>query len=211
METNLVRLVALLCLLFTLIVPFVQLSIGFQYVVHDGQNADKQCAIAPDLPLLMAIGGIFTLFFLGLAYGFLKMLSSIRIQQSDIAGRMPRLLVGRYSIESHDVLSPWYLLPGLMTFIFGSITLIFFVLIQFRVYTAYSQRLQYDVRPLVNSCQPIVIHGALISIILTYFSLLLFIGIYVLVLRHACCQRNQGDLDNEKDFEMKMTIANRKF
>lgn len=97
-----------------------------------------------------------------------------------------------------------------MTFIFGSITLIFFTLIQFRVYTAYSQHLsQYDTRTLVNSCQPVVIYGALILIILTYFSVLLFIGIYVLVLGHAYHRRTQ--VDDEKGFEMKITIGNRKF
>lgn len=107
MENRIIRIVVALCVLFTLIIPFIQLSIGFQYVVHDGQNANQQCAIAPDLPLLMAIGGIFTLFFLGMAYGFLKMLSSIRIQQSDIAGHMPRLLVGRSFIAI-------FLLPNIL-------------------------------------------------------------------------------------------------
>lgn len=95
MENKILRPIVFLCMFITFIIPFVQLSIGFRYVVHDGQSASDECAIAPDLPLLMGIGGIFTLFFLGIAYGFLKMISSVRIQQSDIAGRMPRLLVGR--------------------------------------------------------------------------------------------------------------------
>jgi len=79
-----------------LIIPLIQLSIGFHYVVNDGQSPNNECSAAPDLPLLLAIGGIFTLFFLGTAYGFLKMLSSINNQQSDIAGRMPRILVGMF-------------------------------------------------------------------------------------------------------------------
>lgn len=97
---------------------------------------------------------------------------------------------------------------GLVTFIFGSITLIFFILIQLRVYNAYSQDLQYETRSLLNSCRPVVIHGALISIILTYFNFLLFIGIYILVLHHACYRRYRED---EKDVEMKVRPENTRF
>jgi hypothetical protein len=95
MENKIFRVLIFLSVLITFIIPLVQLFIGFQYVVKDGQSTNQACSIAPDLPLLMAIGGIFTLFFLGTAYGFLKMLSSINIEQSDIAGRMPRVLVGK--------------------------------------------------------------------------------------------------------------------
>ena len=94
MQSETMHMIALVCAIITFIIPFVQLSIGFHYVVKDGQSANQACFVAPDLPLLMAIGGIFTLFFLGIAYGLLKMLSSINDQQSDVAGRMPRILVG---------------------------------------------------------------------------------------------------------------------
>jgi hypothetical protein len=93
-----IRVIILVCAIITFIIPIVQLSIGFRYVVKDGQNANIECSVAPDLPLLMAIGGIFTLFFLGTAYGFLQMLTSINNQQSDMAGRMPRILVGMFLI-----------------------------------------------------------------------------------------------------------------
>lgn len=86
--------------------------------------------------------------------------------------------------------------------------MIFFILIQLRVYTAYYKDLQYDTQMLVNSCRPMVIHGALISIILTYFNLLLFIGIYILVLHHAYHQRHR---QGEKDLEMKVKPANARF
>ena len=95
MENKIFRMLIFLSVLITFIIPFVQLFIGFQYVAKDGQSANQECSVAPDLPLLMAIGGIFALFFLGTAYGFLKMVSSINIEQSDIAGRMPRILVGK--------------------------------------------------------------------------------------------------------------------
>jgi len=77
-----------------LIIPLVQLSIGFHYIVKDGQNTNHTCSAAPNLPLLMAIRGIFAIFFLGTACGFLKMLSSINNQQSDIDRRMPKIFVG---------------------------------------------------------------------------------------------------------------------
>ena len=91
-----IRMIVFVCAIITFIIPLVQLSIGFRYVVKDGQSANHECSAAPDLPLLMAIGGIFTLFFLGTAYGFLQMLTSINNQQSDVAGKIPRILVGMF-------------------------------------------------------------------------------------------------------------------
>lgn len=80
--------------LITFIIPIIQLSIGFHYIVKNGHDPNTQCSAAPDLPLLMAIGGIFALFFLGIAYGFLKMISSITKQQSNMSGKGPKILVG---------------------------------------------------------------------------------------------------------------------
>ena len=89
------QVIVAVCVIITFIIPLIQLSIGFHYVVKDGDNPNTKCQAAPDLPLLLAIGGIFALFFLGTAYGFLKMLSSINNQQSDVAGHTPRILVGK--------------------------------------------------------------------------------------------------------------------
>lgn len=82
------------CAIITFIIPLIQLSIGFNNIVKDGEDANLKCRAAPDLPLLLAIGGIFTLFFLGTAYGFLKMISSIGQTQSDVAGKTPKILIG---------------------------------------------------------------------------------------------------------------------
>jgi len=98
MKSKILPIFLFICVIITLIIPLIQLSIGFHYVVKDGQSPNNECSAAPDLPLLMAIGGIFTLFFLGTSYGFLNMLSSINNQQSDIAGRMPRILVGMFFV-----------------------------------------------------------------------------------------------------------------
>jgi hypothetical protein len=78
----------------TFIIPLVQLSIGFKYVVSDGTSANTACQTAPDLPIIMGIGGIFALFYLGMAYGFIKMISSVNKTESDVAGHGPKILVG---------------------------------------------------------------------------------------------------------------------
>jgi hypothetical protein len=94
MENQVIHILVLLCTIITLIIPLVQLSIGFHYIVKDGQNTNDTCSAAPNLSLLMAIGGIFALFFLGIACGFLKILSSINNQLSDIDRRISKILIG---------------------------------------------------------------------------------------------------------------------
>jgi hypothetical protein len=85
------------CGVITFIIPIAELSIGFHNIVSDGQNPNIRCQAAPDLPLLLAIGGIFALFFLGSTYGFLKMISSVNANkmQSDVAGKAPKILIGK--------------------------------------------------------------------------------------------------------------------
>ena len=93
------NLIIAICGAITFIIPLIQLSIGFNHVVKDGTNADTVCRVAPDLPLLLAIGGIFALFFLGITYGLLKMISSVNKQQSDIAGKTPKILIGIFHCD----------------------------------------------------------------------------------------------------------------
>lgn len=92
-KTTIYAIVAV-CAVITFLIPLIQLSIGFNNVVKDGEDAKLKCRSAKDLPLLLAIGGIFSLFFLGTAYGFLKMISSVNQTQSDVAGNTPRILIG---------------------------------------------------------------------------------------------------------------------
>ena len=89
------HLIVAVCVLITFIIPIVELAIGFSFIVKDGQNPNIRCAAAPDLPLLLAIGGVFTLFFLGTAYGFIQMVSSFNEVGSDMAGKAPRILIGK--------------------------------------------------------------------------------------------------------------------
>ncbi|CAF1141078.1 unnamed protein product [Adineta steineri] len=155
-----------------------------------GENANHQCSAAPDLPLLMAIGGIFALFFLGIAYRFLKMLTSVNNQQSAKNGIMRKLLV------------------GFVSFIFGVITFIFFILIQIRVYQAYSNNIQYDTQSTSNFCYSTIMRGALILIVLTYISIFLFTGIFILAFINAHRKRQEKC---DKQFEMKTVPENTRF
>ena len=94
MKKVIVQVLVFVGIVLTFVIPLVQLSIGFHYVVKDGENAAGQCPVAFDLPLLLAIGGIFALFFLGTAYGFLKIVSTVDKPNSDVAGKAPRILIG---------------------------------------------------------------------------------------------------------------------
>lgn len=95
MRNQYVHLILLISITLTFLIPLIQLSIGFHFVVKDGQNASEQCSIAPDLPLLLSIGGVFTLLFLGIAYSLLRMIANTN-QHSDMSGRIPKILVGRF-------------------------------------------------------------------------------------------------------------------
>ena len=88
------RLIVGVCAAITFIIPLIQLSIGFKFIVSDGTSANTNCSAATDLPLIMAIGGIFILFFLGTLYAVLYMLASVDETDSDISGSGPKILIG---------------------------------------------------------------------------------------------------------------------
>jgi hypothetical protein len=60
-----------------------------------------------------------------------------------------------------------------------------------RVYGAYSNNVQFDIHPASNYCRATIMRGGLVMIILTYISILLFIGIFVLVLLNTRIKRQQ--------------------
>ncbi|CAF0795182.1 unnamed protein product [Adineta steineri] len=167
-----------ICGVITFIIPLIQLSIGFNQVVDDGHDANKICRAASDLPLLLAIGGIFALFFLGTAYGFLAMIASIDDKQSDISGKTPKILL------------------GLVSFSFGAITFIFFILIQMRVYGAYSNGVQFNNQTATNYCRSTVMGGGLAMIILTYINVLIFTSIVIFVIVIAYTKRKEKKQEN---------------
>ena len=83
------------CSVVTFLIPIAQIVIGFHFLVSDGEDPNIKCQAAPDLPILLGMGGVFTLLFFGSVYGCLKMISSIMKVQSDTSGKGPKILLGR--------------------------------------------------------------------------------------------------------------------
>lgn len=87
---------------------------------------------------------------------------------------------------------------GLISFIFGALTLIFFILIQIRVYGAYGKNVQSTIPATNNFCRSALIRGALAMIILTYINVILFSIIVLLVvygLRKNIQKKKQIDME----------------
>lgn len=62
-------------ILTTLVVPFVQLSIGFYYI-----KSIQLCPLKTDIPLLLSIGGVFKAIFFAAAFGFVYSITPARFK-----------------------------------------------------------------------------------------------------------------------------------
>lgn len=82
--------------------------------------------------------------------------------------------------------------------------MIFFILIQMRVYRAYSNAVQFDNQQGANYCRSVIMRGALAMIILTYISAMLFIAIFVVLLARKQVKRHE-----EKVHAQELVEANR--
>ena len=85
---------------------------------------------------------------------------------------------------------------GLITLLFGTITFIFFLLIQIRIYDIYAN----DFILISQPCAAILIQGCLILIILTYINWTILLSIYVCVLFEKYAKQQSIRID---EFEMK--------
>ncbi|CAF1044930.1 unnamed protein product [Rotaria sp. Silwood1] len=153
-------------------------------MAQNGNNSKQTCQVAPDLPSLMVICGIFAVFFLSAAYGFLNMNSSIRKYQSDVSETTSKILI------------------GFISFIFGALTIIFFTIKQIRVYVSYSKGVEFNNKSVYNYCEPTIMRAALAMIILTYINMLVFIGIFVFIIVHTRNKLHEGkeaDIENVVD------------
>jgi hypothetical protein len=66
----------IICLILTtLIVPFIQLSIGFYYV-----NSVQLCPIQQDIPLIMSIGGVFQVISFAASFAFIFSITPTRFK-----------------------------------------------------------------------------------------------------------------------------------
>ncbi|CAF1311750.1 unnamed protein product [Rotaria sordida] len=111
------------CLIFaTLVIPIVQLSFGFQYI---GQT--NQCPIQHDIMLLMAIGGVFEVIFFAAAFGFVCAVTPSKYKQ-----QKSKSTTKDNTKKGSNRAS--LILIGFITAIIGACAIIFFVLIQIRVY-----------------------------------------------------------------------------
>lgn len=85
-----------------------------------------------------------------------------------------------------------------MSFIFGALALIFFILLQIRVYGAYAKNVQSTIPARDNYCRAGLIRGALAMVILTYINIILFSIIVLIVcygLRQMIQEKKQIDME----------------
>ncbi|CAF1049716.1 unnamed protein product [Rotaria sp. Silwood1] len=156
----------------------------FKYIARNEDNFNQQCKAVPDLAPLMVICGIFSVFFFSTAYIFLSIISAVSKYQIDISEIASKIVV------------------GLITFIFGTITCSFSIILQIRVYGVYPNGVQFNNYLIASYCPSTLMRGALAMIILTYFNILLFIGIVIFVVIHRRIkiqQEKQGDIESAMD------------
>ncbi|CAF4695915.1 unnamed protein product [Rotaria socialis] len=105
----------------TLAIPIVQLSFGFHYI-----GKTTGCPIMNDIMLLMAIGGVFEVIFFAASFGFVYAITPAKYKKKkEKATPKPN------TQESNRASM---VLVGCITGILGACAVIFFVLIQLRVY-----------------------------------------------------------------------------
>jgi hypothetical protein len=130
------------CLIFaTLVIPIVQLSFGFHYI-----NNPELCLIERDIMLLMALGGFFEVIFFAIAFAFIcaaipskyKQAKKQTVAQKSAKGnnRASLILIG--NLFQFFYLHSLCFLIGFITGIIGACAIIFFVLIQLRVYSTFA-------------------------------------------------------------------------
>ncbi|CAF1291943.1 unnamed protein product [Rotaria sp. Silwood1] len=110
----------------TLVIPIVQLSFGFHYI-----KQNNVCPIESDIMLLMAIGGVFEVIFFAASFGFVCAVtpSKYKKQKSKSTAADNTKGSNRASL----------ILVGFITAILGACAIIFFVLIQIRVYANFNE------------------------------------------------------------------------
>ena len=96
MNPNFRRLFVAVAATITFTVPIIQFAIGINFVVNDGETNENPCPIARDLPLLMEIGGIFLIMFLGTAYSLLAFFFSSKPARKDVDGQARPILIGLF-------------------------------------------------------------------------------------------------------------------
>lgn len=185
------RMIILGVLIFsTLVIPIVQLSFGFHYI-----NTADICRLQPDIMLLMALGGVFEAIFFAAAFGFLCNVTPSKYKQKKAktaaqataqgSNRASKILIGKPSFTSESLRWTILIHLGCIVSILGACAVIFFVLLQLRVYSKFgkwdstnSSADTYCVFPLFSAALGLVIatYLAFIFIFIVAFILLCGIG-----------------------------------
>ena len=170
----------------TLVIPIVQLSFGFKFI-----NDETLCPIQHDIMLLMAIGGVFELIFFAATYGFIYKITPVKYkkqknqsvaqQSAKGSNRASSILIGNSIFLSIIFLFLIITYLGCITGIFGACAIMFFVLIQLRVYQNYTTA-QWTTPNKPTYCLFTIFSSAFGLMIATYVAfLLLFITSFILL------------------------------
>lgn len=171
----------------TLVIPLVQLSIGFHYI-----DKRELCPIQHDIMLLMAIGGFFEIIFFAVAFAFIwnvtpakykkQKVQSVAQKSSKGSNRASLILIGKnisnflfvYLHQSHFQ-------SGCITGILGACAIIFFVLIQLRVYTNF-RTAQWTDASISTYCLFTIYSSAFGLMIATYVAFLLLFTVAIILI-----------------------------
>jgi hypothetical protein len=155
-------------ILATLVVPFVQLSIGFYYV-----TSIELCPLQNDLMLLMAIGGVFEAIFFAVTFAFVFSITPARYKTDK------KLTEAEITAKGSNRASQFII--GASMCIFATCAIIFFVLIQVRVYGNY-KKVQWKTPTGQYYCLFTIFSSAFGLIIATYVSFILLFIVTIILL-----------------------------
>ncbi len=93
----------------TILIPLIELSIGFYYV-----NSPGLCPIQPDIMLLMAIGGVFQTILFAAAFAFVFAITPTRFKSENKlsakeTNRTTQILIGKFVFDFHSIIFIDYL------------------------------------------------------------------------------------------------------
>lgn len=180
----------------TLVIPIVQLSFGFHYIDYQ-----TLCPLQPDIMLLMAIGGFFEAIFFAICFGFLYKLIPTKYkeqkaktaaqQSAQGSNRSSTILIGKsYLVEFvffHQIKTIIY--SGCITGILGACAIIFFILIQYRVYKNYSIAQWTDSTNLKTYCDFTIFSSAFGMMIATYVAFIFLFLVACIFLCGLCAPK----------------------
>lgn len=171
----------------TLVIPLVQLSIGFHYIDYE-----KICPIQRDIMLLMAIGGFFEIIFFAVAFAFIWNVTPDKYKKQKVQtaaqksakgnSRASLILIGKILSNSSFVyLKKLDFLLGCITGILGACAIVFFILIQLRVYTNF-RTAQWTDTDKDTYCQFTIFSSAFGLMIATYVAFIFLIAVGIILI-----------------------------